>query len=137
MRLLCDTNIILDVILKREPFYTDSAHAMILCEEGDVEGLVPVSSLTDIYYIVRRQTGDNKVAYTAVEMVCDIMFPCPASDRAALKALENKDKDFEDSLVAEIAIENTCDYILTRDKKGFEGCSIKTLTPSELIELFP
>lgn len=59
MKLIYDTNIVLDVMLKRDPYYTDSAVALNLSEQGDVEGIIAVTSLTDIFYITHKKTHDK------------------------------------------------------------------------------
>ena len=56
MKIMCDTNIILDVLLERQPFVEDSYKVLSLCEEHRLEGFVSASSVTDIYYLVRKYT---------------------------------------------------------------------------------
>ena len=78
MKIMCDTNIILDVLLEREPFAEDSCRVLGLCEERKIDGYVSASSVTDIYYLVRKYTHSSELAYHAVgklsesEGSCDI-----------------------------------------------------------------
>ena len=72
MKILCDTNIILDVLLERQPFVEDSCKVLSLCEEHRLEGFVSASSVTDIYYLVRKYTHSTKLAYHAVGKMLEI-----------------------------------------------------------------
>lgn len=66
MKIMCDTNIIIDVLLEREPFVEDSYRVLSLCEEHKIDGFVSASSVTDIYYLVRKYTHSTELAYQAV-----------------------------------------------------------------------
>ena len=62
MKIMCDTNIILDVLLERQSFVEDSCKVLSLCEEHRLEGFVSASSVTDIYYLVRKYTHSTELA---------------------------------------------------------------------------
>ena len=66
MKIMCDTNVILDVLLEREPFAEDSYKILELCEEHKIDGFVSVSSVTNIFYLVRKYTHSTELAYKAV-----------------------------------------------------------------------
>lgn len=60
MKLLIDTNIVLDVLLKREPFYQNAVKVMNLAQHEDIHEYVSASAVTDIYYIADKQIKDRK-----------------------------------------------------------------------------
>lgn len=60
MKLLIDTNIVLDVLLQREPFCRDAVKVMNLAQYDDVHEYVSASAITDIYYIAYKQIKDRK-----------------------------------------------------------------------------
>ena len=62
MRIMCDTNVLLDVLLDRAPFADASAEVLALCENRTVEGFVSASCVTDIFYLVRKQTRNTNLA---------------------------------------------------------------------------
>ena len=62
MRIMFDTNIFLDVLLEREPFVEDSCKVLSLCEDHKIDGFVSASSITDIYYLVKKYTHDTDIA---------------------------------------------------------------------------
>ena len=62
MKIMCDTNILLDVLLEREPFADDSANVLKLCEKHKMDGFVSASCVTDIFYLVRKYTHSTELA---------------------------------------------------------------------------
>lgn len=133
---MCDTNVIIDVLLEREPFAEDSCKALSLCEEHRIDGFVSASSVTDIYYLVRKYTHSTELAYKAVGKLLEIVKVCSVTNNDVLTAFQKKARDFEDCLVAICAKSIHCDYIVTRNKKDFEEFGIPLLTPEELLQQF-
>ena len=76
MKIMVDTNIIIDVLLEREPFVNDSYKLLSLCEEHQIDGFVSASSITDIYYLVRKYTHSNELAYKAIGKILEIVKIC-------------------------------------------------------------
>ena len=73
MRIMFDTNIFLDVLLEREPFVEDSCKVLSLCEDHKIDGFVSASSITDIYYLVKKYTHDTDIAYQAIGKILEIV----------------------------------------------------------------
>lgn len=134
MRIICDTNVIMDVLLEREPFVDDSCKILSLCEEHQMDGFMSASSITDIYYLVRKYTHNTELAYKAIGKLLEIVKVCSVTNNDVLIAFQRKAKDFENCLVATCAKSIRCDYIVTRNKKDFEEFDIPLLTPSELLQ---
>ena len=133
MKIMCDTNVIIDVLLEREPFIEDSYKVLKLCEEHKIDGFVSASSVTDIYYLVRKYTHSTDMAYKAVGKLLEIVKVCSVTNNDILIAFQKKAKDFEDCLVAICARSIHCDSIVTRNKRDFEGFSIPVFTPTEIL----
>ncbi len=133
MKIMCDTNVILDVLLEREPFAEDSYKILELCEEHKIDGFVSVSSVTNIFYLVRKYTHSTELAYKAVGKLLEIVKVCSVKNNDILIAFQKKAKDFEDCLVATCAKSIHCDYIATRNKRDFEGFGISVLAPTEIL----
>ena len=133
---MCDTNIILDVLLEREPFTEDSYRVLSLCEEHKIEGYVSASSVTDIYYLVKKYTHSTELAYHAVGKLLEIVKVCDVTNQDVLAALQKKARDFEDCLVAACAQSIHCNYIVTRNKKDFEEFGLPALPPDEFLARF-
>ena len=88
MKALIDTNIILDFLLQREPFFQDAELLFQAINTGQVIGYVTATTLTDIFYIARRQTGSFEKARQAVSEILIAMVICPV-DRDVLESALN------------------------------------------------
>ena len=131
---MCDTNVVLDVLLDREPFVQDSYKILSLCEEHRIHGLVSASSITDIYYLTRKYTHSTELAYRVIGKLLEIVKVCSVTNNDVLVAYQKKAKDFEDCLLATCAKSIGCDFIITRNKRDFEEFDIPLLTPTELLK---
>ena len=134
MKLLIDTNIFLDVLAKREPFYDASRRVLMLCEEKKIYGFLTASSVTDLFYLVQRLLHSTEEAYKAVGCVLDIAKVLNVTNDDVLKAYMIRAHDFEDCLQPVCAQANGCDGIVTRNQKDFASFGIALYTPEELPE---
>ena len=135
MRLLCDTNVLLDVVLHREPFYDASYLALSYCEDESVTGLVADTSLTDLFYITHHALHDNELSYQALEAALEILSPVSPTPEDIASAIKERRRDFEDALLAKIAERESCDYLITRNVKDFKGYSFKAISPADFVKL--
>lgn len=135
MKIICDTNIFLDVLLNREPYADSSAEVLRLCEEHKLDGYVSASCITDIFYIIRKYSHSNSQAYKAIGKILEIVKVCNVTNNDVLCAYQTKAKDFEDCLLAVCAKSIRCDMIVTRNKKDFEDFGIKVCEPVEILEM--
>ena len=101
---------------------------------GAIEGYTTASCITDVFYFVRKHLHDTERSYDAMENLLGILQVCEVSDRHIREALRLRRPDFEDALVAACAKSVLCDYIVTRDTKGFTDFEIPSLTPEELLQ---
>ena len=135
MKIMIDTNVILDVLLEREAFVDESYKVLSMCEEHRVDGFVSASAVTDIYYIVRKYTHSTEIAYNAIGKLLEIVKVCNVTNNDILTAFQIRAKDFEDCIVSVCAKSNSCDYIITRNIKDFKSFDIETLAPIEFISM--
>lgn len=134
MKIMIDTNIILDVLLEREPFYEYSKAILELCEKRKIHGFISASSATDIFYLVRKALSSTEAAYDALGEILNIVKILTVTNDDVNKAFLQKAKDFEDCLLATCAKSNNCDAIITRNKKDFITFGITLFSPEEFIE---
>jgi len=133
MKILLDTNILLDVLTGRRPFFQDSARAWSLAHTGLVEGYLSAISVNNLYYIIRK-LRDRK---TAESFVDDLLndFEIVSLTKNILKQARNiAEKDFEDSIQYFSAIQEGCEILLTRNKRDFPSAGLQVLTPHEWLE---
>ena len=135
IRILIDTNIILDWLMCREPF---QAHAKWIIQEsmfGDLEGYVTAHSLTDLFYILRKDFDVPKRKELLL-LLCEHLQIIP-EDADIIKDALNQEAwtDLEDGLQMQCAKERTLDYIITRNIKDFSGSPVQPLLPEAFISI--
>ena len=133
MRMMIDTNIVLDVLLAREPFFDQSKAVLDLCEQKRIHGFISASTATDIFYLTKKALGSTEEAYKALGHILDIVKVLTVTNEDVNTAFLKKAKDFEDCLFATCARSNKCDGIVTRNEKDFETFGVKLYSPQEVI----
>ncbi|MCI5582831.1 MAG: PIN domain-containing protein [Anaeroplasma sp.] len=133
MKVLIDTNVILDVLYKREGFYEDSLKIWKLCETRKLDGYISALSIPNIVYILRRELDPEKT----LEVINNINLVFKIYDLKSdiiMQAAEKKTKDYEDALQMVTAQKLKASFIVTRNIKDFAGSKIIAVKPSELLE---
>ena len=134
MRLMIDTNIILDVLLRRDEYFENSKEVLKLCEERKCEGMVSASAITDIFYITRKALGSVEETYRVLDAILNIVKVLTVTNTDVLQAFQARAKDFEDCLMATCAKSNQCNGIVTRNKKDFINFGITLYSPEEMVK---
>ena len=133
MKVLIDTNVILDVLYKREGFYEDSLKIWKLCETRKIDGYISALSIPNIVYILIRELDPEKT----LEVINNINLVFKIYDLKSeiiMQAAEKKTKDYEDALQMVTAQKLKASFIVTRNIKDFTGSKIIAVKPSELLE---
>jgi predicted nucleic acid-binding protein len=133
-RVLFDVNVVLDVLLDRKPHVEASAAAWAAVETGMAEGLLAAHTVTAIHYLIRKETGAAK-ARGIVSAILRVFGVAAVNSAVLQEALQLSCSDFEDALTAAAARLTSCDYIVTRDPKGFRGSPVRPLTPEAAMPL--
>ncbi|MFM7600377.1 MAG: type II toxin-antitoxin system VapC family toxin [Pseudanabaena sp.] len=134
MRVLVDTNIVLDFLLQREPFFHDADLLFQAIDAGQVVGCVTATTLTDIFYISRKHTRSIEQARQAIAETLTVMVVCPINRSVLEAAFRSGLDNFEDAVQIFCAVEQGLDAILTRDAKGFLSSAIPVLSIQELLQ---
>jgi predicted nucleic acid-binding protein len=132
MRVLFDTNVLLDALLAREPFVEDAALLLEAIESGQVEGFMSATTVTDVHYLVGRQTRNPETAITAVTRLLKLMEICTVDRNVLEQAIALEFPDFEDAIQVACAMAQDLDAIVIRDIDGFRDSPISALSPGEL-----
>jgi predicted nucleic acid-binding protein len=119
MKAFIDTNLILDVLAERRPFYETSARIWELVESRDVKGYLSATSITDVFYILRKHLGTEK-AYDLVNKIMMVFDITSVSQADIRKALNLGFRDFEDALQAVCAKKIGAQYLITRNTEDFQ-----------------
>ena len=134
-KVLLDTNIVLDIALKRDPFYDESFHIFSLINKKKIKAYITTTSITDIYYIVKKKLNHN-LSIQFIEDLISVVSLINVTEKTILSAIETKNNDFEDAIQFLAAHENSLNLIITRDKKGFLNSELKVLNPTEFLNTY-
>ena len=136
MKVLLDTNVILDFLLERDPWRTEAEAVVRAVADGRLQAHASASCVTDIFYISRRVVGAEQ-ARRVVRTCLDLLQIVGVTRELLVAADRRSGGDFEDDLQVECAIAAGLDAIVTRDPKGFASSPVAALTPAELIARLP
>lgn len=132
MRAFIDTNVIVDVVARREPFFADSQAILALCATGDLEGVVSDLTFCNVAYVLRKALGSAQLR-NGLRVLKNHLTVVPVGEAAIAAALESETTDFEDAVQLEAARANQVDVIITRNVRHFGNSPIRVCTPSELL----
>lgn len=133
IKIILDTNIIIDFALERHPYLEASEQILLLAEQGRFEGYISAATFSDLYYIIRKEKGRDWILdfLNRLATFCKIATVNEAAIRMALTA---NFRDFEDAIQYGVAVTNGLDAIVTRNTQDFTGSAVRIMTPSLLIE---
>jgi len=135
MRVLIDTNIIIDVFAEREPHYSYSASVLGLCGKR-ITGCITPSQTNDIYYILRRAGKSVVSAKNIIKTLTDNVKVVTSNSADVQNALASEMPDYEDALLACCAKRQKARYVVTRNEKDFKKSPIPAITPQAFLEQF-
>ena len=133
MKVLIDTNVILDVLCKRKQFYENSLNIFRLCEIKKVEGYISSLSVANIIYIMRKEL-DNNLINILIKNLFSIFNIIDLTSLDLIKATEINCNDYEDALQIIEASKLKADYIITRNTKDFLKSKVVAITPKDFLE---
>lgn len=133
MRVLIDINVILDILQKREPFFTDSYRALRRALENDAECLISASAATDIFYVLRKSLGSAQQAKEHIDQLAQVVNFADVQGMDIHTALMRAMPDFEDAVVDAVAERSGASYILTRNIKDFTGSVVPAILPADFL----
>jgi len=130
-----DTNIVLDLLAHRMPFYTEAAKLFSLADKKKIVLSVSALCLADINYILSKQIPEMEVRRILRKFKV-LVSVLPLNDKVTDLALNSEFRDFEDAIQYFTAIENDQDLIITRNQPDFKESKIPVMTAGEFIKSF-
>lgn len=135
MVILIDTNVALDFLTVRQPYYDNAKEVILICASEKVRGYIAFHSLPNIFYILRKGYSETD-RRTMLKKLCIILQVTGASHAKVCNAIENHEfVDFEDCLQYECAKEVSADFIITRNEADFKYSQVKAITPEKFLEI--
>ena len=133
-KVLLDTNVIVDIATRREPFFEHSSKVFEMAVEKKIAAYVSASAVTDIFYILQKENGKSNTIKFLKELF-DYIDILGVDKAIIINSLNSGWKDFEDAVQGSVSIENSLDFLVTRNTKDFTKLKgIKALTPIEFLE---
>lgn len=130
MILLIDANILLDVLMNRQPYVEDSAKIWKLCEAGKVQGYISALTFANIVYIMRKELNAETIEMVLNKLSLIFTFT-ELSSKDLINGAQKHWKDYEDAIQCATAERLFADYIVTRNVKDFSESDIKAVTPTD------
>ena len=135
MRILVDTNIIIDALTGREPFRESAEQIFLLAANQIADMYITASSATDIYYLVRKRLHNTEQSKNTMSKLYQLFGILDVTAKDCQDALVSDVKDYEDAVISCCAKRNQMDNIVTRNIRDYEKSKVKALLPDEFIKL--
>jgi len=134
MTVLIDTNVILDYVLKREPFAQDALDCIERLIISKARVWLTASTITDIYYVTKRALHDGAAAKSVIAKLLNAFMVTGVDKADCIKALDLDMEDYEDALVCVCAGKVKAEYIITRNIKHFNSSSVPAIVPADFVK---
>ncbi|MBN2610679.1 MAG: PIN domain-containing protein [Bacteroidales bacterium] len=131
-RLFLDTNVVVDLLGEREPFYDSVAKIATLADKGQIQIIVSALTYSTVYYVISR-FEEKELVKEKIRKFKVIAKTSDLTDKIIDKALSSKFRDFEDSLQYYCAVGIDCNILITRNGKDFKDSDIPVLSPDEYL----
>lgn len=133
MKVLMDTNVIMDVLANREGFAEPASQLFKLCEVGRVQGFIYALSIANIACIMRKELDRSQIGEVIRKLGAIFSIADMKADDVKKAAAQPMD-DYEDALQSVCASRIKADFIITRNLKDFKNSKVVAIKPAELIE---
>lgn len=133
MKILIDTNVIIDALTKREPWNESAEKIFIMAANCVIDMYITASSATDIYYLIRKYLHSTETAKQIMGKLYSIVGILDVKGTDCVEALASPIADYEDAVVEKVASRKEIDYIVTRNEKDFQAGNTQVMLPDDFI----
>lgn len=134
MKILIDTNVVIDALTSREPFNKSAEKLFIMSANNIVDMYITASSAADIYYLVRKYLHNTESSKQIMKKLYSLIGILEVREKDCIEALESKITDYEDAVLEKVARRSGMEYIITRNQKDFESGITKVILPDDFIK---
>jgi len=132
LRVIIDTNVVLDVLLARIPFVESASRVFALVEQSKIEASLCATTVTTVHYLLTQSLSRDE-GRQALRGLLELFEIAPVNRPVIEEALQSKIEDFEDAVLEQAGRLAGAEAIITRNTKDFRRSSIKALDPAELL----
>lgn len=133
MRILVDTNIIIDALTGRKPFREAAEQVFLIAANRAEDMYIAASSVTDIYYLVRKHLHSTEQSKDVMSKLFELFYILDVTSGDCMDALASEMKDYEDAVITCCAYRSQVDYIVTRNIKDYAVSKVRAILPEEFI----
>jgi len=133
MKILIDTNVALDILIHRQPWYINSALIFSLTKQNLFQSYISASAVTGIFYLAQKDLG-KKTTKEVLKKMLQVFKPATVTDDHIYQALDLDWDDFEDSIQYIVGESFSADYIVTRNIQDYASSSISAVTPEQFLQ---
>ncbi len=135
MRILADTNVIIDALTSREPWNKSAEEIFLMAANHTIEMYITASSATDIYYLIRKHLHNIEAAKMIMGKLYSLTGKLEVTPDECMDALASAISDYEDAVVEKVASRKDMDYIVTRNIKDYQAGGTKIILPDDFVKL--
>lgn len=135
MKILVDTNVIIDALTSREPWNESAEKIFLMAANHTVDMYITASSATDIYYLVRKYLHSTERAKQIMGKLYSLTDILEVTGADCMEALASHINDYEDAVVEKVAARKDMDYIVTRNIKDYQDGSVKIILPDDFVKM--
>lgn len=133
MRVLLDTNVVLDFVLQRQPFFIEADEIFLRLRNNEFDGFVSPITPINVFYTTRKEI-DKTSAFIAIEELLNLVKISKSNNQIYQNALSINFNDYEDAVQHECAIAENLDAIVTRNPKDFKNALVKMFSPDDFLQ---
>lgn len=134
MKILLDTDVVLDFVLQRQPFFAEADEIFARLANNVFNGFVSSITPINIFYIARKQFGNEQTKQAITDLLLSVKV-CLVNEKIIKSALTSAIDDYEDAVQHERALAENLDAIVTRNIKDYKNSSIKIYSPTEFLQM--
>ena len=135
MKVLIDTNVIVDALTSREPWKESAEKIFLMAANRIMDVYITASSATDLYYLVRKYLHNTEQAKQVMGKLYSLVGILAVTGDDCVDALASAVSDYEDAVVERAAVKADMDYIITRNVKDYQEAMIKAILPDDFSAL--
>lgn len=135
MKVLIDTNVIIDALSSREPWKESAETIFIMAANRIMDICITASSATDIYYLIKKHLHSTEQAKQVMGKLYSLLGILAVSETECVDALASAICDYEDAVIERVSVRANIDYIITRNVKDYQDGAVKPILPDDFIAL--
>ena len=134
MKVLFDTNVIIDGLIERDLDYKPARQLIRYAAINKIKGYISAKQITDIYYVLRKYLENELQRKAIIKTILETFEVLPTLKSDIAYSMNSEINDLEDALLDEVCKVNSIDYLITNNIKDYEKAKSIVLTPSQVLE---